>query len=136
MKKLLTVGLVSLGLLSGSVFAENYQTSKHNIQISKSGNGKYIYRVWNKPKQIGQGKPDMELTNGDFESGVVRGCGVVDDYSFGQERRPKGGLYIQVSIGSCSHILVGPEGKRPKNSVGSLYVSVGKKESVYWLYSK
>lgn len=73
MKKLLVVSAVALGFVSTSVFAENftenYQTSKHNIRII-CDRGNCIYQSWNKPKQIGHGKPDLELRNGSFSDEV------------------------------------------------------------------
>ena len=71
MKKLLTVGLVSLGFVSTSVLGSEvriYSTSKHNIRItviqhdSDSQEGKVVYQSWNKPKRVGQGSPDFELS--------------------------------------------------------------------------
>ena len=81
MKKLLTVGLISMGLVSTSVFAGStktwvYETSKHNIKITCRNVESYedsdvvcssedcTYQSWNKPKQIGQGKPDLEIRKG------------------------------------------------------------------------
>ena len=80
MKKLLTIGFVSLGLISTSVFSGTstwiYETSRHNIKINcliKGDNTLYsnncTYQSWNKPKRINQGRPDFQIRKGEFGLG-------------------------------------------------------------------
>lgn len=131
MKKPLIISLVSLGLVSGSVFAENYQTSKHNIRITCHSDNNCTYQSWNKPKQIGQGKPDLEIRNGNFQSvNINSGACSVGNYGF-----QKGNLVIIIGWGlnrSDKECFVKPP---PKNVNGELTVYINrKKKDHYWVY--
>jgi hypothetical protein len=74
MKKQLFIAAIAVGLLSAPTMAEtmthHFQTQNHDIQIQCGGDAPAIfsdsctYRAWNKPKQIGDGKPDLEITKG------------------------------------------------------------------------
>lgn len=75
-EKILTIGLVSLGLVSGNAFSGTYtwiyETSKHNIKITCSVGQEDLrsenctYQSWNKPKRVGQGKPDLQIKRGSW----------------------------------------------------------------------
>ena len=128
MKKLLTVGLISLGLVSTSVFAETYQTNKHNIRINCLNYGDCTYQSWNKPRQIGQGKPDLEIEDGEPYTGDRPPCGKVEGYEF-----EKKSVLIQVAFGKsalCKYRI------KDRNAVCVLYVKSGKRHSTYPLYTK
>ncbi len=128
MKKLLAVCLISLGLVSTSVFAENYQTSKHNININCLNYSDCTYQSWNKPKQIGQGKPDLEILDGEPYAGDRPPCGKIEGYEF--VKKP---VLIQVAFGKpalCESNI------KDSNAVGVLYVKSGKRHSTYPLYAK
>lgn len=49
----------STGDISG-----NYHSDRHNIQISRIGNS-YVYKSWNHPRDIDEGRPDFQLNNGE-----------------------------------------------------------------------
>lgn len=68
MKKLITASILGIALFSVNAMADDsgyrYQTSRHNILIEEGPNDTYIYNVWNKPKKINQGAPDLVIENG------------------------------------------------------------------------
>ena len=133
MKKLLTVGLVSLGFVSTSVLGSEvriYSTSKHNIRItviqhdSDSQEGKVVYQSWNKPKRVGQGSPDFVM-NGTYHEGPMS-HEYTTEYTF-----KKGNLRFEISDLGVNHGLV----KHPRNVWGEMDIYVnGKKKDHYWVY--
>ncbi len=141
MKNLFTICLLSLGLVSGNALAEIetdlYQTSKHNIRITCSG-GDYwhsencTYQSWNKPKQIGQGKPDFEIRKGEFRklntnAGIYCSGGM---YSF-----DKGNVSIILEWGLVTENRECFPKRPPRNAGGALTVYInGKQKDHYWLY--
>ncbi len=148
MKKLLSIGLVALGLVSTGALADtvSFQTSKHNIQvICDGGNERHadhcIYRSWNKPKKVGQGRPDLEIKEGDFQAVDLYATGycVADNYVF-----RKGDLVITLGY-DMKRADSGYDEKHfdrncypkppPKNANGELTVYInGKKRDHYWIY--
>ena len=148
MKKLLSIGLVALGLVSTGALADtvSFQTSKHNIQvICDGGNERHadhcIYRSWNKPKKVGQGRPDLEIKEGDFQAVDLYATGycVADNYVF-----RKGNLVITLGY-DMKRADSGYDEKHfdrncypnppPKNANGELTVYInGKKRDHYWVY--
>ena len=149
MRKLLVLGLVSLGMVSASAFGgetyeERYETSKHNIRITCSSEENCLYQSWNKPKAIGQGKPDLEIRNGYFEPGAGASRMALTceegNYIF-----TKGDTYIRVRTGlnrNERYCFL----ERPPKDAGDLTVYIDadkrkghynyKKKAHYWLFGK
>ncbi len=136
MKKLLTIGLVSLGLISTSTFATDVMrlsTSKHNIQVTCYDWNNCTYRSWNKPKQIGQGKADFEM-NGNNATGSGN-WGSCPHYYFkkGNVEFELLGMEGMANFGRDPCIF----GNVPKNAWGELTIEInGQRRDHYWLYSK
>lgn len=143
MNKLLTIGFVSLGLASITAFAGTesalYQTSKHNIRITCSGDDVYsysencTYQSWNKPKQVGQGKPDLEIHRGEFRKFNTNATGVY--CSGGMYGFDKGNLSIVIQWGLVTDNRKCFQKRPPRNAGGDLTIFInGKQKDHYWLY--
>ncbi len=71
MKKILAVSVLALGVASCAVAGDagwryTYSSIKHNIRVScpEAGSSQCTYECWNKPRQAGQGSPDLSLKDG------------------------------------------------------------------------
>lgn len=99
------------------------ETKTHRISIEDLTNGKYRYRSWNKPKELGE-RPDVEISDGTFH---FEGTGIcsVGVYSFG-----KGNVEYTVGQGlGCT------DGTEPKEATGDLHVTVaGKTVTETWCF--
>lgn len=107
---------------------ETFQTSKHHIEIVDGGNDSCIYRAWNKPKQVKQGQPDLEIPEGSM-------WGPVSATDIACMKGAKGydftlkNTSISITMDGC------PEKERPQKAIGTLDVSIhGKRRSRYWIY--
>ena len=147
MKNLFSVALFSLCAVSSRVLADtaHFETSKHHIQITCDEAGRHsdhcVYQSWNKPKKAGQGKPDLEITQGTFQSVDLYTTGycVADNYVF-----QKGNLTITLGY-DMKRADNGYDAKHvdracfpkppPKDANGELRVYInGKQKSRYWVY--
>lgn len=148
MKELFSIGLVSLGLVSTDALADtvSFQTSRHHIRIICEGGAERhsdhcIYQAWNKPKKVGQGRPDLEIQKGEFQAVNLYTTGycVADNYVF-----KKGNLVITLGY-DMKRADNGYDEKHvdrdcypnppPKNANGELTVYInGKKRDHYWVY--
>ena len=71
MKGIVAVIALALGFAS-CVVAEDtgwrytYSSIKHNIRVScpEVGSAQCTYKCWNKPRRVGQGRPDLVLEDG------------------------------------------------------------------------
>ena len=136
MKKKLVMLLISLGMTSTAVMADSDETiyeilhtSKHNIEIVDGGNDTCIYRVWNKPRQVGQGRPDLEIPDGTMWGRIsvtdIECMKGAKGYDFKLKN-----VGIHITMDDC------PEKGRPKNAIGTLDVSInGRMRSSYWVYN-
>lgn len=66
MRKLLGCFLVALGLMATSAMAGSgnqfLETVKHNIKLTcDTDSNACTYQAWNKPRLVGQGRPDIQL---------------------------------------------------------------------------
>ena len=71
MKGIVAAVALALGFASGAVAEDTgwhytYSSLKHNIRVScpEVGSGQCTYECWNRPRQVGQDKPDFALENG------------------------------------------------------------------------
>ena len=120
---------------------ERLYTSKHNIYITCNDNdhhGNYAedctYQAWNKPKGIGEGKPDFEIRGGSFQMVRYPSC------HFWSYNFLKGDTEIDISLLTYANL----EGKDhhpecdwslEKHADGMLEVSVrGKRKAVYGIH--
>lgn len=136
MKKKLVMLLISLGMVSTAVMADSDETiyeilhtSKHNIEIVDGRNDTCIYRVWNKPRQVGQGRPDLEIPDGTMWGRIsvtdIECMKGAKGYDFKLKN-----VGIHITMDDC------PEKGRPKNAIGTLDVSInGRMRSSYWVYN-
>lgn len=136
MKKKLVMLLISLGMASTAVMADSDETiyeilhtSKHNIEIVDGRNDTCIYRVWNKPRQVGQGRPDLEIPDGTMWGRIsvtdIECMKGAKGYDFKLKN-----VGIHITMDDC------PEKGRPKNAIGKLDVSInGRMRSSYWVYN-
>jgi len=137
----LGIGLCSVNA-SGSGLGGIYETSKHNIRITCSSEENCLYQSWNKPKKIGQGKPDLEIGNGQFEpgTGASRMALTCEEHNYAFT---KGDTYIRVRTGlnrNERYCFL----ERPPKDAGDLTVYIDadkreghynyKKKAHYWLW--
>ncbi|MBR7069050.1 MAG: hypothetical protein IKI30_01195 [Oxalobacter sp.] len=136
MRKCLVAILACMVMVSNAIMADSdetiyeiLQTSKHNIEIVDGGNDTCIYRVWNKPKQIGQGQPDLEIADGTMWGRISVTDIACMKGAKGYDFKLKN-VEIHITMDDC------PEKGRPKNAIGTLDVSInGKNRSRYWIYT-
>lgn len=117
-------------------------TTKHNIAITchddEDTHGDYsencTYQAWNKPKDIGEGKPDLEIKKGFFQMVRYPSC------HFWSFNFLKGDTEIDISLPTYANL----EGKDhhpecdwslEKRADGMLEVSIrGKRKAVYEIH--
>ena len=137
MKKRFAVGLVSLGMLSTNVFGgetydELYETSRHNIRITCTlDEDNCTYQSWNKPRQVGQGKPDFEIRDGEQYGPVSDPDRACDKGAFGYHFILKEVRIDFAPFSGCR------EKGQPHNAKGKMTIYIhGKQKDHYWLYEK
>ena len=128
MKKLLTISMLAMGMVSSSAMAvshcETYETEKPNVRVI-CGYTSHLctYQSWNKPKKIGQGKPDLQILDGRETTPEVNG------YYCSRFEFQKGDTAIYID--DC--LVDG----RPKGSSGELGVLInGRQKAHYWTYNR
>ncbi len=128
MKKLLSVPVLVAGMFVSTAMAashcETYETEKHNIRVICSYDSDLCtYQSWNKPRKIGEGKPDLQITDGRERTVEVNG------YFCSRFEFQKG--YTEINLDDCQ-----VEG-RPKGSGGELEVLLnGRRKAHYWTYNR
>ena len=142
MRKLLVLGLVSLGMVSASAFGgetyeERYETSRHNIRITCSSEENCLYQSWNKPKAIGQGKPDFTMP-GTVGMGYMRDCTDPDHCLASCDRFTftKGNVVLEMQ-GSEEGIgnRCATSAKAPRKVWGDMTIKIdGQLKDHYWVY--
>ncbi|MBO4789544.1 MAG: hypothetical protein J5492_00865 [Oxalobacter sp.] len=135
---------VALGLMTGNVIAGTsvFQTSKHNIRIScpfTDNANTCTYESWNKPKRIGQGKPDFSM-QGVVGFGYMRDCtdpnhclASCDIFTF-----TKGNISLKMQ-GSDENIgsRCASSPKAPTKVWGDMTIKINNQvKDHYWIYSK
>ena len=62
----LALGFASCAVAEDTGWQYTYSSLKHNIRVScpDVGSVQCTYECWNKPRQVGQGKPDLALEDG------------------------------------------------------------------------
>jgi hypothetical protein len=149
-KCIITLLMLGIGLCSSHALASDeglgglFETSRHNIRITCPSEENCLYQAWNKPKKIGQGKPDMEIANGSVEPGAYasRMSLTCEEYNYGFT---KGDTYIRVRTGLNRNERYCFLERPPKNA-GDLTVYIDadkrkghynyKKKAHYWLFKK
>lgn len=137
---------IALGLFSSNLHAEtlatSLQTTKHNIRIAcqKDSLGDYsedcTYQSWNKPRDIGQGQPDLEIKKGFFQMIRYPSCHF-QSYDF-----LKGDTGIGITVMTYANLESSdhhPEydGPMEKRADGMLEVLINdKRKARYWIHLK
>ncbi len=136
MKKCFGILIICLGVFSKAVMADSdedireiLQTSKHHIEILADGNDTYTYRVWNKPKQVGQGQPDLEIPDGTMWGRIsatdIECMKGAKGYDFTLKN-----VEIHITMDGC------PKKGQPRNATGVLDVFInGRQRSSFWVYT-
>lgn len=142
MKKALLVGAVALGLAVGNAVAgtSEFQTSRHHIRIScpfTDNTNACTYESWNKPKRIGQGKPDFTMP-GTVGMGYMRDCTDPDHCLASCDRFTfiKGNVVLEMQ---GSEEGIGPRcaasAKAPRKVWGDMTIKIdGQLKDHYWVY--
>lgn len=117
-------------------------TSKHSIHITcndNNGHSDYAedctYQAWNKPKGIGEGRPDFEIKGGSFQMVRYPSC------HFWSYNFLKGDTGIDIAVLTYANWLEGKDHhpecdwSLEKHADGMLEVSVkGKRKAVYAIH--
>lgn len=142
MKKTLLVSVVALAFIAGNAFAgaSRFQINKHNIRITcpfTDNTNTCTYESWNKPKRMGQGKPDFMMP-GTIGMGYTRDCAdpdhclaSCDTFTF-----IKGNvtLKMQGSEKGIGHRCASFE-KAPRKVWGDMTIKIdGQLKDHYWVY--
>ena len=144
MNKMLLVSAVALGLIAGNAFAGTsvFQTSKHNIRINcpfTDNTNSCTYESWNKPKRMGQGKPDFTMP-GTVGMGYMRDCTDPDHCLASCDRFTftKGNVVLEMQ---GSEEVIGhrcaASAKAPRKVWGDMTIKIdGQLKDHYWVYQK
>ncbi len=135
---------IALGAVAASAAADglctSFQTERHNVRITcpNDQSGDYseacLYESWNKPKGVGQGKPDFTLKDGFYQ--IVRSP-ACHFWSFDFS---KGDTAIDVAIMTYANAEAGtlsPECDEPlgHHADGTLKVFIkGKQKARHWVH--
>ena len=132
-KVVLALSLVAgMASLANAQSVGDYQTDAHHLQFRIGGKvnffNTYTISIWNKPREAGEGKPDIVFSEGRTDEGLA-GDGMCsrEIYAFTQTQ-PSTTLEIFHPDSECQIE------EHPRDAVGELIVGEGMATGRWWVY--
>lgn len=119
MKKLLLISAIASGLFSLDAAAKDsvyqYQSKRYQVEVTCVDKGSCDLKIWNSPKKLGEGEPDLFLTGSNWKTNQ-NGCP-------GKFIAFRGnGMFIELKHGLTRSVVC--DGRTyPQNAIGQLWIT-------------